>query len=158
MRRPIFASLGGIDECADIEIDLGKETYYIHFADVLFTARRALVLKNDCEYSLYRTSAAPYEPKTRSAARKPVESLFRFGSERMIHMDKGKTVALPIFKKDKCQKHFFVVNPSFAYSKYIFDDHKISHIQGERIVGNLVVCRVKILKKRLKGQLYTSLD
>ena len=64
---------------------------------------------------------------------------------------------LPEFPKKNSEYHFFIVNPGIAVAKYM-SGQKMLDISAEIPVGNWVACRMKTMKKRLRGELHSPLD
>ena len=158
--RAPFRSLKGIDENSDIRITLPNMTFFLHFADVPLSLTKVMVLLNDHEYRVYSTTTGKLKreggkvPGANMSGQRLI--IFR-GGERELNDQVYLSFELPTFPKKNPEYHFFVVCPSLAKAKYI-NGKQMLDISAEIPVGNLIACRIKTIKKRLRGELYAPLD
>ena len=65
------------------------------------------------------------------------------------------TYTIPEFPPKGVESHYLVIDPSYADS-FFLDSRAMLDVTGECTVGNITVCKWKILKKRINNQLYNQ--
>ena len=157
--RVVFASLGGVTEKADIEIQMNEKTLFVHFIDIPFPQLRMFLLFNDREYHIHKTIVGKIK-RDGVIGRGPNMSGQKVGVIRSgaIEMDEGNFDAyiIPEFPPKGMEYHYLVIDPSYA-DAYFMSDKAMLTVTGECTSGNVTVCKWKILKKRLKNELFTTL-
>lgn len=158
--RAPFRSLKGIDENPDIRITLPDMTFFLHFADMPLSLTKVLVLLNDHEYRIYSTTAGKLNREGGGSPGANMSGqrlrIFR-GGERELNNQVYHVFELPTFPNRNPEYHFLVVSPAHAKAKYM-NGKQMLDISAEIPVGNLIACRIKTMKKRLRGELYAPLD
>ena len=146
LHRVPFASLGGVSEKSDIEIQTKNKTLHIHFIDIPFPYLRIFLLVNDREYRMHRADSG---------------ELRGFGgfirpNNREMNPKKYTIYSIPEFPKSETECHYLVISPSYANAFFI-DDKLMRSVTGECTSGNVTVCKLKVLKRRLKNALYAKM-
>lgn len=144
-RRAPFVSLGGVEKCADIEIQMGAQALHIHFIDIPFPVLRMFLLVNDREYRMHRS--IPGKLKVMGFGVRP--------GPRAMDEENYDTYTIPEFPPKGAESHYLVIDPTYADS-FFLDSRAMLDITGECTVGNVTVCKWKILKKRIKNDLYAT--
>ena len=156
--RPPFASMWGVCERSDIEIQMDKKTLHVHFIDIPFPISKMFLLFNDREYRIHKTIVGKI--KRDGVIRGPNMSGQKVGVIRSgaIEMDEANFDAyiIPEFPPKGTEYHYLVIDPSYA-DAYFINDKTMLTVTGECLSGNLILCKWKILKKRLKNKLYNPL-
>ena len=142
-RRAPFVSLRGVEERADIEIRMNEKTLHVHFIDIPFPVLRMFLLVNDREYHMHRS--IPGKLKTMGFGIRP--------GPREMDQNNYTEYSIPEFPPKGVENHYLVIDPSYADSFFI-DSNAMLSVTGECNVGNITICTWKILKKRLKNDLY----
>jgi hypothetical protein len=145
-RRVPFVSLKGVEEIADIEVEMDGKKLFIHFVDIPFPVLRMFLLVNDREYHIHRSLPGELQPGIG----------VRHGPRRMDHKNYNE-YAIPDFPPRDTEYHCLVLDHSYA-DAYFMNGEIMSIITGECIKGDLIVCRWKILKKRLQSNLHAHFD
>lgn len=157
--RPPFASMGGVCERSDIEIQMDKKTLHVHFIDIPFPISKMFLLFNDREYRIHKTIVGKIK-RDGVIGRGPNMSGQKVGVIRSgaIEMDEANFDAyvIPEFPPKGTEYHYLVIDPSYA-DAYFMSDKTMLTVTGECLSGNLILCKWKILKKRLKNKLYNPL-
>ena len=143
--RAPFVSLRGVEEIADIEIKIGEKTLCVHFIDIPFPILRMFLLMNDREYHMHRSLPGKF---------KHMGFGIRPGPRDMDHNNYDE-YSIPEFPPRGTESHYLVIDPSYADAFFI-DNQAMLSITGECISGNITVCTWKILKRRIKKDLYAS--
>ena len=146
LHRIPFASLGGVGEKSDIEIQTKDKTLHIHLIDIPFPFLRMFLLSNDHEYCMHRSLPG----KLRGFA------FFVRSGEQEMDPNNYTVYTIPEFPQNQTEFHYLVISPSYANSFYI-NGKSMSNITGECVVGNVTVCKMKVLKKRLNNELFTPM-
>ena len=146
LHRIPFASLGGVGEKSDIEIQTGDKTLHIHLIDIPFPFLRMFLLSNDREYCMHRSLPG----KLRGFA------FFVRSGEQEMDPNNYTVYTIPEFPQKETEFHYLVISPSYANSFYI-NGKSMSNITGECVVGNVTVCKMKVLKKRINNELFTPM-
>ena len=146
LHRVPLASLGGVSGKSDIEIQTKNKTLHIHFIDIPFPYLRIFLLVNDREYRMHRADSG---------------ELRGFGgfirpNNREMNPKKYTIYSIPEFPKSETECHYLVISPSYANAFFI-GDRVMQSVTGECTSGNVTVCKLKVLKKRLKNELYTPM-
>ena len=144
LHRVPLASLGGVSEKSDIEIQTKDKTLHIHFIDIPFPFLRIFLLVNDREYRMHHSDPG---------------HLRGFGgfitpSSREMNHKKYTIYSIPEFSKSETECHYLVISPSYANAFFI-GDRVMQSVIGECTSGNVTVCKLKVLKRRLKHELFT---
>ena len=146
-RRPMFASLIGVSEKADIEIKIKGETLHIHLIDIPFPFLRMFLLANDREYCMHKS--IPGKLRGFGGFIRP--------SEQVMDPDNYTVYTMPALLSNETERHYLVISPSYA-NAYFIENKKMLSITGECTSGNITVCRMKVLKKHLKSKLHSNID
>ena len=158
-RRAPFVSLGGVGEHGDIEIQMDEKTLHVHFIDIPFPISKMFLLFNDREYRIHKTIVGKIK-RDGVIGRGPNMSGQKVGVIRSgaIEMDEANFDAyvIPEFPPKGTEYHYLVIDPSYA-DAYFISDKTMLTVTGECLSGNLILCKWKILKKRLKNKLYNPL-
>ena len=143
LHRIPFASLGGVSEKSDIEIKTKDKTLHIHFIDMPFPFLRIFLLVSDREYRMHRSDPGK------------LRGFGGFISPGGREMDPKKytVYTMPEFPKNETESHYLVISPSYANAFFI-GDRLMQSVTGECISGNVTVCKLKVLKKRLNNKVY----
>ena len=146
LNRIPLASLTGVAERSDIEIQTKNKTLHIHFIDIPFPYLKIFLLVNDREYRMHRADSG---------------ELRGFGgfirpNNREMNPKKYTIYSIPEFPKSEIECHYLVISPSYANAFFI-GDRVMQSVTGECTSGNVTVCKLKVLKKRLKNELYTPM-
>ena len=144
LHRVPLASLRGVSEKSDIEIQTKNKTLHIHFIDIPFPYLRIFLLVNDREYRMHRADSG---------------ELRGFGgfirpNNREMNPQKYTIYSIPEFPKSETECHYLVISPSYANAFFI-GDRVMQSVIGECTSGNVTVCKLKVLKRRLKHELFT---
>ena len=143
--RALFASLKGVDECADIEIQMEGKKLFLHFVDVPLPVLKIFLLLNDREYRMHM--AIPGDLEGFGLRRGP----------RKIDYKHFSAYSIPEFPSRNTEYHCLVLDHSYADA--FFMKGQIMHsITGECISGNVSVCRWKVFSKRLKHELHAHFE
>lgn len=147
LHRVPLASLGGVSEKSDIEIQTKNKTLHIHFIDIPFPFLRIFLLVNDREYRMHNSDPG---------------HLRGFGgfispNNREMNPKKYTIYSIPEFPKSETECHYLVISPSYANAFFI-GDRVMQSVIGECTSGNVTVCKLKVLKRRLKNELYNPLN
>ena len=157
--RAPWLSLRGVEERADVEIQMDEKTLHVHFIDIPSPISKMFLLFNDREYRIHKTIVGKI--KRDGVVRGPNMSGQKVGIMRSaaIEMDEANYDAyvIPKFPPKGTQYHYLVIDPSYA-DAYFISDKKMLTVSGECTVGNLTVCKWKILKKRLKHELHAHFE
>ena len=145
LNRVPLASLGGVREKSDIEIQTKTKTLHIHFIDIPFPFLRIFLLVNDREYRMHNSD--PGHLRGFGGFIRP--------NNREMNPQKYTIYSIPEFSKSETECHYLVISPSYANAFFI-GDRVMQSVIGECAVGNITVCKCKILKKRIKNQLYNQ--
>ena len=145
-RRAPFVSLRGVEECADVEIQMDEKKLFVHFIDVPFPVLRMFLLVNDREYRMHRSLPGKLIQVGRRA---------RAGSREMDHNNYNE-YSIPEFPPKGTEYHYLVIDPSYATS-FFMSYSAMCDITGECVSGNVTVCRWRSLKRRLKSNFYAPL-
>ena len=145
INRAPFASLKGIDACADIEIQINEKKLFVHFIDIPFPVLRMFLLMNDREYRIHRSLPGKIQAGIgiRPGAREMDAKHF-------------KPYSIPEFPQKGTEYHYLVIAPSYA-DAYFMNGQAMLSVTGECTSGNVTVCKLKVLKKRLKNELYAPM-
>ena len=146
LHRVPLASLGGVSEKSDIEIQTKNKTIHIHFIDIPFPYLRIFLLVNDREYRMHRADSG---------------ELRGFGgfirpNNREMNPKKYTIYSIPEFPKSETECHYLVISPSYANAFFI-GDRVMQSVTGECTSGNVTVCKLKVLKRRLNNTLYSPI-
>ena len=146
LNRIPLASLGGVIEKSDIEIQTKNKTLHIHFIDIPFPFLRIFLLVNDREYRMHHSDPG---------------HLRSFGgfitpSSREMNHKKYTIYTMPEFPKNETEAHYLVISPSYANAFFI-GDKLMRTVTGECTSGNVTVCKLKVLKRRLNNTLYSPI-
>ena len=145
-RRAPFVSLRGVEECADVEIQMDEKKLFVHFIDVPFPVLRMFLLVNDREYRMHRSLPGKLIQVGRRA---------RAGSREMDHNNYNE-YSIPEFPPKGTEYHYLVIDPSYATS-FFMSYSAMCDITGECVSGNVTVCRWRSLQRRLKSNFYAPL-
>lgn len=145
-RRFPFVSLLGVEERADIEIQMNEKTLHIHFLDVPFPVLRMFLLVNDREYRMH--NSVPGKILVAGFGMRP--------GPREMDQNNYTEYFIPGFPAKGTEYHYLVIDPSYATSFFV-NEKMMCDVVGECTSGNITVCRWKALKKRLKSNLYAPL-
>ena len=143
--RALFASLKGVDECADIEIQMEGKKLFLHFVDVPLPVFKMFLLLNDREYRMHM--ALPGDLEGFGLRRGP----------RKIDYKHFSAYSIPEFPSRNTEYHCLVLDHSYA-DAYFMKGQIMHSITGECISGNVIVCRWKVLRKRLKHELHAHFE
>lgn len=153
-----LASLCGIKEKADIEIETTDYKIFVHFIDVPLGFRKVLTFINEKSYLI--SSSAPGKVKRIGGG--PPGGKFSggqttafFGGEREASEENNKYKSIPDFKNN--DYHYLVITPGYVDAKVVVGNGT-NDVAAETAVGKITVCKYKTLKKRLKNQLYTPMN
>ena len=145
--RALFASLRGVEECADIEIEMKGKKLYIHFIDVPFPVLRMFLLIDDLQYRMHRS--LPGNLIAMGFGIRP-------GPRKLDHNNYTE-YSIPEFPPRDTEYHCLVLDHSYA-DAFFMNEQIMSVISGECIKGNVIVCRWKVIKKRLKHELHAHFE
>ena len=145
-RRAPFVSLKGVEELADIEVQMGEKKLFIHFVDIPFPVLRMFLLVNDREYHIHRSLPGELLPGIG----------VRHGPRRMDYKNYSE-YAIPEFPSRDKEYHCLVLDHSYA-DAFFMNGEIMSMITGECIKGNVIVCRWKVLRKRINNKLYAHFE
>ena len=145
-RRAPFVSLRGVEECADVEIQMDEKKLFVHFIDVPFPVLRMFLLVNDREYRMHRSLPGKLIQVGRRA---------RAGSREMDHNNYNE-YSIPEFPPKGTEYHYLVIDPSYTTS-FFMSYSAMCDITGECVSGNVTVCRWRSLQRRLKSNFYAPL-
>ncbi len=143
--RAPFASLKGVEACADIEIQIEGKKLFLHFVDIPLPVLRMFVLVNDREYRMHMSIPGDLEGFG-----------LRRGPRKIDHKHYS-AYSIPEFPSRNTEYHFLVLDHSYA-DAYFMNGQIMSIITGECIKGNVIVCRWKVLQKRLKHELHAHFE
>ena len=146
LHRVPLASLGGVSEKSDIEIQTKNKTLHIHFIDIPFPYLRIFLLVNDREYRMHRADSG---------------ELRGFGgfirpNNREMNPKKYTIYNIPEFPKSETECHYLVISPSYANAFFI-GDRVMQSVIGECTSGNVTVCKLKVLKRRLNNKIFAPI-
>ncbi len=144
--RAPFASLFSVKRCSHIEIGINQKTLHIHFVGVPFPWFRTFLLVNDCEYRMHKS--------VRDKKKGFWEG--RLPRERKIVEDMFNTYSIPEFPPKGTEYHYLVVGPSYAVAKFT-KDSVVLNVIDECAIGNITVCNLNTLKKRLNNEIFTPM-
>ncbi len=143
---------------ADIEIGMKDKKLHIHFIDVPLSLISVLVFTSDKEYRVYSTARGNLVKLGGGAAVNMTSNRAAVFQEAQRNIsEKCKSYAIPQFAPKNSEFHIFVVEPEFARVKYIRGNELVD-VSAEVSIGNIIVCKAKTLKKRLKGELHSPLE
>ena len=144
--RAPFASFRGVQARSDIEIKMKEKTLHVHFIDIPFPFLRMFLLVNDREYRMHRS--VPGKMRGFGGFIRPSEH----------EMDEKNYVAytIPEFSPKETEFHYLVIAPSYA-NAYFIERKSMLTVTGECASGNIIVCKLKILKQRINNKLFTPL-
>ena len=145
-RRAPFVSLKGVEALADIEVQTNEKKLFIHFVDIPFPVLRMFLLVNDREYHIHRSLPGELLPGIG----------VRHGPRRMDYKNYSE-YAIPEFPPRDTEYHCLVLDHSYADAFFMSGD-VMSMITGECIKGNVIVCRWKVLKKRIANELHAHIE
>lgn len=145
-RRVPFVSLLGVEERADIEIQMNEKTLQIHFLDVPFPVLRMFLLVNDREYRMH--NSVPGKILVAGFGMRP--------GPREMDQNNYTEYSIPEFPAKGTEYHYLIIDPSYATSFFI-NEKMMCDVVGECTSGNITVCRWRALKKRLKSKFYAPL-
>ena len=144
--RAPFASLIGVKRGSHIEIGIYQKTLHVHFVGVPFPWFRTFLLMNDREYRMHKS--------VRNKKKGFLEG--RMPREREIIEDMFNTYSIPEFTLRGTEYHYLVVDPFCAVAKFT-KDSVVLNVIDECVVGNITVCNLNTLKKRLNNELFTPM-
>ena len=145
LRAP-WLSLKGVEERADIEIQMNEKKLFIHFVDVPFPVLRMFLLVNDREYRMH--NSVPGKFVVTGFGMRP--------GPREMDQNNYTEYSIPEFPAKGTEYHYLIIDPSYATSFFI-NEKMMCDVVGECTSGNITVCRWKALKKRLKSNFYAPL-
>lgn len=158
LTRVPFASLGGIKEQSDIEIETADYKIFVHFIDVPLGFRKVLTFIDERSYLI--SSSTPGKVKRIGGG--PAGGKFSggqttafFGGEREAFVGESKYKPIPAFESN--DYHYLVITPGYVDAKVIVGNGT-NDVAAETAVGKITVCKYKTFKKRLKNQLYTPMN
>ena len=143
--RAPFASLKGVDKCDDIEIQMDGKKLFLHFVDIPLPVLKIFVLLNDREYRMHL--AIPGDLEGFGIRRGP----------RKIDYKHYTAYSIPEFPSRDKEYHCLVLDLSYA-DAYFMKGQIMHSITGECTSGNVIVCRWKVLRKRLKHELHAHFE
>ena len=143
--RAPFASLKGVEACADIEIQMEGKNLFLHFVDIPLPVLKIFLLVSDREYRLHL--AIPGDLEGFGMRRGP----------RKIDYKHFSAYSIPDFPSRNTEYHCLVLDHSYA-DAYFMKGQIMHSITGECISGNVIVCRWKVLRKRLKHELHAHFE
>ena len=146
LHRIPLASLAGVVERSDIEIKMKDKTLHIHFIDIPFPFLRIFLLVNDREYRMHRAD---------SGELRGFGGFIRSGKQEMDYK-KYTIYTMPEFPKDETESHYLVISPSYANAFFI-GDRLMQSVTGRCAVGNVTVCKLKVLKRCLNNEIFTPI-
>ena len=76
--------------------------------------------------------------------------------EREIIEDMFNTYSIPEFTLKGTEYHYLVIDPSCAAAKFT-KDSVVLNVIDECVVGNITVCNLNTLKKRLNNEIFTPM-
>lgn len=144
--RAPFASLLGVKRGSHIEIGINQKTLHVHFVGVPFPWFRTFLLMNDREYRMHKS--------VRDKKKGFLEG--RLPREREIVEDMFNTYSIPEFPPKGTEYHYLVVDPSYAVAKFT-KDSVVLNVIDECAIGNITVCNLNTLKKRLNNEIFTPM-
>ena len=144
--RAPFASLLGVKRDSHIEIGINQKALHVHFVGIPFPWFRTFLLVNDCEYRMHKS--------VRNKKRGFLEG--RLPKEREIVEDMFNTYSIPEFPTKGTEYHYLVVDPSYAVAKFT-KDSVVLNVIDECVVGNITVCNLNTLRKRLNNEIFTPI-
>lgn len=143
--RAPFVSLKGVEARADIEIEMEGKTLCLHFVDIPLPVLKMFLLLNDREYRLHL--AIPGDLEGFGLRRGP----------RKIDHKHYSAYSIPEFPPRDKEYHCLVLDHSYA-DAYFMKGPIMHSITGECIVGKVIVCRWKVLHKRLTRELHAHFE
>lgn len=138
LHRIPLASLGGVREKSDIEIQAKDKILHIHFVDIPFPFLRMFLLVNDREYRMHRSEPAHL---------RGFGGFIRLGGREMDPKH-FRVHTIPEFPQNEAESHYLVISPSYADSFFV-KNNSLNSVVGESVVGNVTVCKMKVLTRRL---------
>ena len=141
-----FASLIGVKRGSHIEIGINQKTLHVHFVGIPFPWFRTFLLVNDREYRMHKS--------VRNKKRGFWEG--RLPREREVVEDMFNTYSIPEFPPKGTEYHYLVVDPSYAVAKFT-KDSVVLNVIDECAIGNITVCNLSTLKKRLNNEIFTPM-
>lgn len=146
LHRVPLASLAGVVERSDIEIKMKDKTLHIHFIDIPFPFLRIFLLVNDREYRMHRAD---------SGELRGFGGFIRPGKQEMDYK-KYTIYSIPEFPKNETESHYLVISPSYGNAFFI-GDRLMQSVTGRCAVGNVTVCKLKVLKRCLNNEIFTPI-
>ena len=141
--RAPFASLLGVKRDSHIEIGINQKALHVHFVGIPFPWFRTFLLMNDREYRMHKS--------IRNKKQGFLEG--RFPKEREIVEDMFNTYSIPEFPLKGTEYHYLVVDPAYAVAKFT-KDSVVLNVIDECAIGNITVCNLNTLKKRLNNEIF----
>ena len=151
LQRPMFAFLFGVKEVADVQIHTSDGIFWVHFLNVPFGLGKCVTFINEYEYCITSTRANQVK---RVGTRLGQSVAFNTGEETVKN---GKIHKIPTVASENIGYHIFVTIPGIVKVKKV-SENEIVDASAETRVGNVIICSIKTLKKRLKGNLYVPLN
>ncbi len=141
--RAPFTSLLGVKRGSHIEIGINQKTLHVHFVGIPFPWFRIFLLMNDREYRMHKS--------IRNKKQGFLEG--RFPKAREIVEDMFNTYSIPEFPLKGTEYHYLVVDPAYAVAKFT-KDSVVLNVIDECAIGNITVCNLNTLRKRLNNEIF----
>ncbi len=161
LARTPFASLGGMKAGGDIVITTAEGTLHLYFLDIVFPFRRALTVPSTEGYVLSSVTAGRISKNGGSA---PGTHMNPAGGRTTVLRATGHTLdegtdrlhPFPPVERREGEAHILLLSSYPTETKLLRDGVALPLDNGVT-AGPFVFCRVKQIKKALKGELHTSL-
>ena len=153
--RAPLRSLAGVGEKPDITIGMGEKTLQIHFIDIPFATRRVVTLLNRKEYyirptNVYRVGSIVFREENRFFRRDKYRK-----RRKNNNTSRDIIKQIPTFSAGPAEYHVMVILPGYA-TMYVTHDMEQIGVGGETWYEDIMLCRAKVLKRRLRGEMRTS--
>ena len=149
-----FLSLACVGEKPDITIGMGETTLHIHFIDIHFATRRIVTLLNREEYYIRPTNVYRVGP----IVFREENMFFRRDKyrKRRKNNNASRTIIkqIPTFSAGSSEYHVMVILPGYA-TMYVTHGMEKIGVGGETWYEDIMLCRAKVLKRRLRGEMRT---
>ena len=146
-----FRSLAGVRETPDIKIEMGENTLYVHFMDIHYASRRLITFSSEKEYLLH-----PIDFESMVFRGKKIS--FRQEGYRLRRKKypqrPEKIKQLPEFSRTPSEYHVLVLMPG-SVTAQVAENRELVGVGGETWYRGLMICRARVLKRRLRGELLT---
>jgi len=153
VRRVPFASSFKMGRKGDIELTKGNAVFSVHFIDIPYRFRRALIVLDEKNYTLQKV--APGKLRRDGGGTSFASRWITRNVDHSVRENYGNTKCFPELVSGDNAKHVYLVQALPVDSRIVIGSRSESLVSGAKI-GTAVFATSKYFKRGLKGQLHDS--